>query len=218
MFITFEGPDASGKTTIINKLVEYFHLQFPKLQYITTREPGGKHLVEAEKIRDLILDKNSILSPISEALLYTTSRRIHLERVIWPALKENKLVLCDRYVDSFYAYQGYARNLGIPYVKALTGLVIENTMPDITIFLKITPKQSKERMNSLRLIENHDRLDAETDLFRQKVYDGYLKIIEEEPERFIVIDASKEIGDVLDEIISKLMLHPRFLTWISENN
>ncbi|MBU4690333.1 dTMP kinase [Mycoplasma sp. ES3157-GEN-MYC] len=217
MFITFEGPDASGKTTIIIKLVEYLTLRFPNLKYLTTREPGGKDLVEAEKIRQIILDKKSVLSPVAEAMLYSTSRRIHLERVIWPALKENKLVLCDRYVDSFFAYQGYARGLGIDYVKTMTNLIIDNTMPEITIFLNITPDDSKLRMNQLRLVEEHDRLDNETDLFRQKVYEGYWKLINEDPERFIVVDANKSISDVLDELVDKLFSNKRFSQWIKES-
>ncbi|MBU4689483.1 dTMP kinase [Mycoplasma zalophidermidis] len=217
MFITFEGPDASGKTTIINKLVEYLTLRFPNLKYLTTREPGGKDLVEAEKIRQIILDKKSVLSPVAEAMLYSTSRRIHLERVIWPALKENKLVLCDRYVDSFYAYQGFARGLGIDYVKTMTNLIIDDTMPEITIFLNITPNDSKLRMNQLRLVEEHDRLDNETDLFRQKVYEGYWKLINQDPERFIIIDANKSISNVLDELINKLFSNNRFSEWIKES-
>ncbi|WP_029608478.1 dTMP kinase [Mycoplasma simbae] len=218
MFITFEGPDASGKTTIINKLVEFLAKKCPGLQYITTREPGGKDIIEAEKIRELILDKRSVLSSVAEALLYTTSRRIHLERVVWPALKENKLVISDRYVDSFYAYQGYARNLGVEYTKQMSALVIESTMPDITFFLNITPEQSKARLNAGRLVQYHDRLDAETDNFRDKVYEGYLKLIENEPERFVVINANQSVDEVLSELIDKLFANEKFKKWFDEVN
>lgn len=216
MFITFEGPDGSGKTTIINRLIIELIEKYPKLalNYVLTREPGGKDIIEAEKIRSLILDKDSNLSSVSEALLYTTSRRIHLERVVWPALKENKLVLCDRYVDSFFAYQGYARNLGITFVKKLTNLIIDNTMPDITIFFEIKPEESKIRREQIRIVS--DRLDSETELFHQKVYKGYHELIKKEKDRFIVVDATKSIEEVLKESFEKLDKHPRFKKWIKE--
>ncbi|MCS4536732.1 MULTISPECIES: dTMP kinase [unclassified Mycoplasma] len=216
MFITFEGPDASGKTTLINKLAEYLNKNYPQLKFITTREPGGKDIVEAEKIREIILDKNSKLSSVSEALLYTTSRRIHLERVIWPALKENKIVICDRYVDSFFAYQGYARELGIEYTKTLTNLVIENTIPDITFFLDITPSQSKERMNNLRLVNQQDRLDDENDAFHNNVYNGYRALIDSDPSRFIILNADQPVDIVFNELITKLNNDKRFKKYIIE--
>ncbi|QBF34694.1 dTMP kinase [Mycoplasmopsis phocirhinis] len=216
MFITFEGPDASGKTTLINKLIEYFTKNYPKLQFITTREPGGKDIIEAEKIREIILDKNSKISSVSEALLYTTSRRIHLERVIWPALKENKIVICDRYVDSFFAYQGYARKLGIDYAKTLTNLVIENTIPDITFFLDITPSQSKQRLNVLRLINQHDRLDDENDVFHNEVYNGYQMLIKQDPNRFIILNADQPVDLVFNELITKLNNDQRFQNYIAK--
>ncbi|UUD35395.1 dTMP kinase [Mycoplasmopsis caviae] len=216
MFITFEGPDGSGKTTIINRLINELIKKYPKLalNYVLTREPGGKDIIEAEKIRSLILDKESNLSPVAEALLYTTSRRIHLERVIWPALKENKLVLCDRYVDSFYAYQGYARNLGFDFVRDLTNLIIDKTMPDITIFFEIKPVESRIRREQIRIIS--DRLDSETEHFHQSVYDGYHQLIKSEKERFIVVNASKSIEEVLDETLNKLIKHSKFKAWIKE--
>ncbi|WP_338044330.1 dTMP kinase [Mycoplasma nasistruthionis] len=117
MFISFEGLDGSGKTTITHKLEAAMQSLYPHLNVIWTREPGGTNIKEAEKIREIILDKDHELSPVAEALLYSASRRIHLEKVIWPALKNNDFVICDRYVDSFFAYQGYARNLGIDFAK-----------------------------------------------------------------------------------------------------
>ncbi|WP_027120819.1 dTMP kinase [Mycoplasmopsis lipofaciens] len=216
MFITFEGPDGSGKTTIITKIINKLIKIKPQLKYILTREPGGKDILEAEKIRELILNKNSKLSSIAEALLYTTSRRIHLERVIWPSLKENKLVLCDRYIDSFYAYQGYARNLGLEYVKKMTMLIIENTIPDITFFFDISPEESKKRRQEGRLIQ--DRLDNETNDFHNKVYEGYKKLIKQEKDRFIIIDATQTIEKVLEEAINKLFKNTKFTKWFNEVN
>ncbi|EFF41332.1 dTMP kinase [Mycoplasmopsis alligatoris] len=213
MFITFEGLDGSGKTTIIEKFLENILEKFPNLKYVLTREPGGKDIVEAEKIREIILDKKSQLSSVTEALLYSASRRIHLESVIWPALENNHLVLCDRYVDSFYAYQGYARSLGVEYVEELTKLVIDKTMPDITIFFDINPADSKKRRLANRLV--HDRMDDETEAFHNKVYGGYLKIIEKEKsDRFIIVDASKSIDEVLEQVNQKLLAHKKFKEFI----
>ncbi|VEU75579.1 Thymidylate kinase [Mycoplasmopsis maculosa] len=211
MFITFEGPDGSGKTTLISELIQRLIKAKPSLKYILTREPGGRDIKEAENIRKIILDKESHLSPISEALLYTASRRIHIERVIWPALKENKLILCDRYVDSFYAYQGVARNLGLDFTKKLTELVIENTLPDLTIFLFITAEQSSHRRNISRIVT--DRLDAESNEFHKRVINGYEELIKNDPERFIVADGWQSIEDLTNDVYEKLMKNEKFKKW-----
>ncbi|WP_406617009.1 dTMP kinase [Mycoplasmopsis adleri] len=208
MFITFEGPDGSGKSTLIVELILKLLNQKPHLQYISTREPGGKDIREAERIREIILDKSSNISAMSEALLYTASRRIHLERIIWPALKENKLVVCDRYIDSFYAYQGYARDLGIDFVKKITELVIDKTYPDITIYLDITEEQSEYRRNVVRVVP--DRLDSESIEFHKKVINGYKELIKQDPDRFIVVNGWQSIDDVLNEVYEKLLKHPKF--------
>lgn len=215
MFITFEGLDGSGKTTLIFKLIEKLLELKPNLSYIQTREPGGKDIPEAEKIRELILNKETNISAAAEALLYTTSRRIHLERVIWPALKNNKLVICDRYIDSFYAYQGFARNLGFKFVKKMTELVIDKTFPDLTFYLNVTPEQGKKRRLEGRLIQ--DRLDQEKEEFHNKVYEAYQKLISKNKKRFIVINAYQSVDKVLEEIIEKLFKNPLFKKWWKEN-
>lgn len=215
MFITFEGLDGSGKTTIVQKLVDKLLEQKPNLSFIVTREPGGKNVRESEKIRELILDKESHLSPIAEALLYTASRRIHIEKVILPALKENKLVLCDRYIDSFYAYQGIVRGLGLSFAKQLTEMVIENTVPDITIYIDITAEQSEYRRNVSRLIS--DRLDSESLEFHRKVFDAYREVINLNPERFVVINGLQSIPEILDEVITKLFQNEKFKDWWRNN-
>lgn len=213
MFITFEGLDGSGKTTLINMLVEYIKENYSNIHYILTREPGGKDIKMAEKIRQLILSKESELSPKSEALLYSASRRIHLEKVIWPALKNNNLVLCDRYIDSFYAYQGFGRDLGIQYVEEITELIIEKTYPDITVFFDINPEESKKRRLTNRLFD--DRMEDESDEFHKKIYLGYQFLIEREPKRFIVVDATKSIQDVFNQMIEKILSNDKFMDFVN---
>ncbi|WP_027332680.1 dTMP kinase [Mycoplasmopsis gallinarum] len=215
MFITFEGADGSGKTTIISKLAEKLKKEFPNLDLLLTREPGGKDLREAEKIREIILDSNNKFSPVVEAILYSASRRIHLEKVIWPALKNNKIVICDRYIDSFYAYQGFARDLGLDYVQNLTNLVIDNTIPDLTFFFDISPTESQKRRENNRLI--HDRLEQESIDFHQKVYDGYLTLAKQEPKRFIIIDATQSIEQVLEQTFNALKNNSKFIEFLKLN-
>ncbi|QGZ97897.1 dTMP kinase [Mycoplasma sp. NEAQ87857] len=216
MFISFEGLDGSGKTTIIGKVSQKLIKDYPFLNIVSTREPGGKDIKEAEKIREIILDPNSLLSPVAEALLYTTSRRIHLERVIWPALAKNEVVLCDRYVDSFYAYQGFARNLGYRFVKDMTHFAIEKTMPDITIFFEITPEETLMRRESNRLIK--DRLENEELDFHHNVYEGYHQIIEEDPNRFVIVDANLTIDQVFDQVYNQIINHPKFKEYLANLN
>ncbi|MEE3928557.1 dTMP kinase [Mycoplasmopsis ciconiae] len=214
MFITFEGLDGSGKTTIISKVISFFNEKYPKLNYVLTREPGGKDSKEAERIREIILDKESKLSSVTEALLYSASRRIHLEDVIWPALKENKLVFCDRYIDSFYAYQGNARDLGMKFVESITELVIDKTYPDIVVFFDITPSECKKRRQQNRLVQ--DRLDDETEAFHVKVYEGYKKLIQNNPSRYVIIDATQNVEKVFEQTIQKITNNPKFKEYMSK--
>ena len=154
-FITFEGPDGSGKTTISNNV--YQQLKTEGFDVIYTREPGGIEI--AEKIRDIILDpKNTAMDKKTEALLYAASRRQHLVEKILPALKENKIVICDRFVDSSLAYQGVGREIGIKEVLSINEFAIEGTYPDLTIFLDIDPLKGLSR-----IADRHyrDRLDRE---------------------------------------------------------
>lgn len=198
MFITFEGLDGSGKTTVLKEFSKKLREFFPTKEIIETREPGGKDLVVAEKLREIILDPSSDLSPVVEAMLYSTSRRIHLEKVVWPSLEQGKIVICDRYIDSFYAYQGFARDLGYQFTKDLTNLIINKSIPDITIFLDITPEDAKKRRDSSRLFE--DRLENEKLEFHHKVDQGFKHLINEDPERFVVVDGLNTPEEVCDEI------------------
>lgn len=194
MFITFEGPDGAGKSTII-KLVHEKLLQ-DGFNIVLTREPGGTPI--AEKIRDIILDNsNQALDARTEALLYAASRRQHLVEKIWPALKEGKIVLCDRFLDSSLAYQGGGRNLGVENVLNINLFATENTYPDLTLFFDISPEVGLARVSKDKK-RVADRLDNENENFHDKVYKTFKEIIEQNKNRIVVIDASKSIDEVVE--------------------
>ena len=196
MFITFEGPDGSGKTTALEGLKKY--LDGKNFKYVFTREPGAHSSKEANQIRKIILDKENNITPMTEAILYAADRRLHLEKLIWPALRKNEVVLCDRYLDSSLAYQGKARKLGIKEIKELNEIVTEKTYPDVTIFFDITPTEAAERVDSRA---PKDRMELEPDSFREDVYTGYQEVIKMFPERFRRVDASKSKEEVLKQVI-----------------
>ena len=194
MFITFEGPDGSGKSTVIKAVYE--KLLKDNFDVLLTREPGGTPI--AEKIRDIILDNsNTALDARTEALLYAASRRQHLVEKIWPALKEGKIVLCDRFIDSSLAYQGGGRNLGVENVLNINLFATENTYPDISLFFDVSPEIGLSRVNSDKK-RVADRLDNENENFHDKVYETFKKIVANNKNRFIVIDASKPLNEVIE--------------------
>ena len=194
MFITFEGPDGAGKSTII-KLVHKKLLQ-DGFNIVLTREPGGTPI--AEKIRDIILDNsNQALDARTEALLYAASRRQHLVEKIWPALKEGKIVLCDRFLDSSLAYQGGGRNLGVENVLNINLFATENTYPDLTLFFDVSPEIGLARVSKDKK-RVADRLDNENENFHDKVYKTFKEIIKKNKNRIVVIDASKSIDEVVE--------------------
>ncbi len=204
MFITLEGPEGSGKTTAVEFAVK--KLEEMGYQIVRTREPGGTPI--SEEIRNVILDKkNTSMDGRTEALLYAASRRQHLVEKVWPALKEGKIVICDRYLDSSLAYQGGARGLGIEEVLNINLFATENTWPDLTLLFDIKPEEGLKRIaaNANREV---NRLDLEKIEFHQKVRESFLYLAKRFPERFIVIDASKsreEVAkDTLEAILSRL--------------
>ena len=143
-FISFEGPDGSGKSTIIKKVAEYFSEN--NIDYVLTREPGGSQI--AEEIRNIILNtKNTNLSASTEALLYAASRAQHFDEIIKPALNNNQVVLCDRFLDSSLVYQGVARELGVDRVLQINKFAIEDVLPDLTVFFDVDPLIGLERIN-----------------------------------------------------------------------
>lgn len=190
-FITFEGPEGSGKTTVLNQINKLLSENY---NVISTREPGG--VSTGEEIRNILLDGENI-DIRTEALLFAASRREHLVEKVIPALKNNKVVLCDRYIDSSLAYQGHARGIGIEEVKKINEFAINGLYPDLTIYLDIDAEVGRERI--LKNQRSQNRLDKETLTFHQKVIEGYKTLIKTKPERFKVVDATQNIESVVSD-------------------
>ena len=192
IFITFEGTDASGKTTQIGLLSEY--LEKKGVPHIVTREPGGTAI--GEKIRTIILDKeNSEMLPATEALLYAASRAQLTGQVVRPALREGKVVISDRFLDSSIAYQGYGRNLG-DMIRRINEPAVEGLQPDLTILLKTDPAAMRKRRDA----SLEDRMDSKKLEFHREVLRGYLTLSQEEPERFFVIDGERPVDEIAKAI------------------
>ena len=205
IFIVLEGGEGSGKTTIANYLVKRLSSEGYDVMY--TREPGGVKI--SEEIRNIILDVNNTdMDPRTEALLYAASRRQHLVEKIIPALKADKIVICDRYIDSSLAYQGYARRIGMTNIKTLNNFAIrdENTnelyLPNLSIYLDIDPILGLERIYNRD--DTLNRLDKEELSFHQDVRRGYITAynLEEYIEMF---DASKPLEEVEEEVYNRVM-------------
>lgn len=200
LFITLEGPEGSGKTSAINKVKEI--LQSQGHEIVMTREPGGTSI--SEQIREVILNKeNTSMDPRTEALLYAASRRQHLVEKIWPSVKEGKIVICDRYLDSSLAYQGFARNLGIEDILKINMYATENTFPDLTLLFDLDPEIGLGRINADKNREVN-RLDLEKLSFHKAVREGYLKLAKMYPERFVIIDASKSKEEVVKQTLKAI--------------
>ncbi|TCT11686.1 dTMP kinase [Natranaerovirga pectinivora] len=198
LFITIEGADGSGKTTQIELLKKYFNHN--NYDFIYTREPGGTIISEA--IRNIILDKNyTEMNFKTEVLLYAASRAQHVEELIRPALKSGKIVLCDRYIDSSIVYQGIARGIGIDEVTKINEWATSGLNPDITFLLDLEPNIGLSRKQKQKEL---DRLELEKDAFHIDVVKGYRHIQEKDPDRIILIDASKTIEEVHQLIINKI--------------
>lgn len=189
-FITFEGPEGSGKTTVIQQVAERLETEY---DVVLTREPGG--VKTGEQIREVLLEGDD-MDERTEALLFAASRREHLVGKVIPSLDEGKLVLCDRYIDSSLAYQGYARGIGIEEVKSINEFAINGLYPDRTIYLDVSVEVGRDRI--LKNKRNQNRLDQEDVIFHEKVVEGYRKIIHNESKRFIVIDANRSLEEVVN--------------------
>lgn len=193
LFITFEGPDGTGKTTNAKLLEDY--LKQNGYDCIRTREPGGTKI--GEKIREMLLSlENKGISSETEALLYAAARQQIVLEVILPALKEGKTVICDRFYDSSIAYQGYGRELGEDYIRDINSAAIKTCKPDITFLLWSDEKSINSRVGE----REKDRLETEQADFFARVRYGFLKIYEKEKYRVIFIDTEKSIDEVAGEV------------------
>ena len=197
-FVTFEGCEGVGKSRQIKLLEEY--LITNGIKYYLTREPGGTAI--SEQIRNIILDgKNAAMTDECEALLYAAARAQLVKEEIAPRLDRGELVFCDRYVDSSLAYQGKARGLGYDFVKRINSFVFDRVMPDLTVFLNLSPEMAFKRKGGA---DSADRVEVSGMEFHDKVYEGYLEIAAGAPERFAVIDASGTKAETHAKIVAAL--------------
>ena len=197
MFITFEGIDGCGKSTIISKIVEL--LKRTGYKVVATREPGGTKI--SEKIREIII-KSKNMDSVTEGLLYASSRRQHVVEKIIPSLKKKKIVISDRYIDSSLAYQGIGRKIGMKQILAINSINNKILWPDITFFLDVDPKIALERIK--KRDKDNDRFDEESIVFRSKVRKAFLQIAKKYKNRIIVIDANRDKQVIIKEIFEKI--------------
>jgi len=204
VFITLEGPDGSGKTTQAHLLAEW--LQGQGYDVVLTREPGGTDI--GDQIRAVLHDPcNNAMDARTEILLYSASRAQHVAQQIQPALAGGQVIVSDRYADSTLAYQGYGRGLDLDTLRKITEFATGGLTPDLTLYLDITPKEGLER----RQLGGGEwnRLDAEALEFHQRVRSGYLELIEQEPERWVAVDADRAVEKVQAEI--RVMVRERLM-------
>lgn len=192
LFITFEGADGSGKSTQLKMAAEF--LQKKGMEVISTRDPGGTPL--GSKIREILLHHDGKIATYCELFLYLADRAQHIDEKIIPALQEGKTVLCDRYVDSTLAYQGYARGLDKEEILKLNNIVAQSLMPDLTFVFDVSTEVAEKRIG-----ETKDRLESEAKEFHQKVREGFLDLAKKYPERIKIIDANQDIDKVYSDVL-----------------
>ncbi|HAR94689.1 MAG TPA: dTMP kinase [Deltaproteobacteria bacterium] len=201
MFITFEGIEGSGKTTHVDLLSDYLEKQGHRV--VRTREPGGTPVGEA--LRSVLLKKDLRVLPLTELLVFLASRAQHVEEVIRPALEEGNIVLCDRFVDASYAYQGYGRGIDLGIIETLNRLVTKGVRPNLTILLDCTVEVGLGRKSA----DGHlDRFEKEELSFHQKIRSAYLELAEDDPKRFVVLNAKKDVAktqEVIREKVERLL-------------
>lgn len=203
-FITFEGGEGSGKSTVLQLIAD--SLLDKGYQVICTREPGGIEI--AEQIRSVILDKKNVnMDAKTEALLYAAARRQHLVEKVIPELEKGSIVLCDRFIDSSLTYQGFARGLGIDEVFSINQFAIDGFMPDLTMYLDVPPEMGLQRIKS-DADREVNRLDLESVEFHFKVREGYRKLLKQFPERIKRINAENNIETVFRDTFNEVI---RFL-------
>lgn len=211
LFITMEGPDGAGKTTVIEKLIPLLE-ERTNVTITSTREPGGSRI--AEDIRQIILDVQNVEMDVrTEAILYAAARRQHLTDRILPNLENGGIVFCDRFVDSSLVYQGVARGIGVEEVYQLNQFATAGKTPDVTLYLDVPAEIGLERIHLAKGNRQFDRLDQEGLQFHKMVRQGYLDIIPTDPERFIQIDATKTVDEVVQECLTALVdRYPEYFT------
>ncbi|MEK5330522.1 dTMP kinase [Lysinibacillus sp. FSL W8-0992] len=196
LFITFEGPEGAGKTTVIKKIAERLLLE--NIDVLATREPGGIEI--AEKIRTIILNpEHTAMDERTEALLYAAARSQHYFEKVRPALDAGKMVICDRFIDSSLAYQGYARGIGVDEVLSINEFAIGKKLPDLTILFDISPEVGLARIHA-HSDREVNRLDVESLAFHKKVREGYLQLVKRYPERINVVNADQSIERVVEDV------------------
>ncbi|WP_090117877.1 dTMP kinase [Cohnella sp. OV330] len=199
-FITIEGNEGAGKSTIAVMMLDY--LRKKGLDVVATREPGG--IAIAEQIRAIVLDNgNTAMDGRTEALLYAAARRQHFVEKIVPTLEQGKTILCDRFIDSSLAYQGFARGLGIDEVMSINAFAIEGGFPDLTIYLDVDPEVGIQRIHAHGDREIN-RLDLESLPFHHRVREGYLQALARFPDRIVRVDANPGIEDVFAAVAGVL--------------
>ena len=197
-FITLEGCEGSGKSTQLQLLKEYFNEH--GVDAVFTREPGGTEI--SENIRNIILSgKNTEMSDETEALLFAAARAQHVKQKILPAKADGKIVVCDRYLHSSLAYQAYARGLGYKFVSEINAYAIENCLPDVALFLDISPERAFERKGGA---DADDRMEQSGIAFHRRVYDGYLALEDKFRNCFVKINADADVESVFNQIITTL--------------
>jgi len=203
IFITFEGIEGCGKTTQINHLTSFFKKN--ERPFLLTREPGGTKV--GEKIRQILLSSdNAGMEPMTELFLYVADRIQHYRQAIAPALREGKVVLCDRFADATTVYQGFGRGLDLAWIQEIHARALENVKPDLTFLLDL-PVEVGLRRAWKRLEKDQtqeDRFEKEALDFHQRIRDGYLTLAGNEPGRIIVLDGMKDEGTLHREIVSHL--------------
>ena len=202
-FITVEGTDWAGKTTQIKLIEDY--LKSKNKSVVVTREPGGTSI--GEKIRDILLDsQNSEMGMITEMLLYASARAQLVSEVIRPAIEEGKVVICDRFVDSSYVYQGFGRGIDLKIITDVNRVALDGLVPDITLFFDLNPVEAlRRRKNSTEL----DRIEKEKMDFHKRVYNGYKKLAMLYSDRINCIDSDRSIEEIFDDVkacIDELMV------------
>lgn len=193
-FISFEGIEGSGKSTQTRLLAD--HLKAGGYNVLRTHEPGGTNL--GLKIRELLLDPNGQIDPLTELLLYYADRAQHIREVIRPALLEGTVIITDRFADSTVAYQGYARGLDMSIIAELNRIVVQDTSPFLTILLDLDVEEGLRRN---RRAEKEDRFELEAVEFHRRVREGFFRIAEKEPDRFRIVDASRSQEEISREVI-----------------